>query len=77
MLGVCLAIAAACGPIGSDGTTSLAPEAAPPVPDSSTPVVDSGVDSGTRADTGPGTADSEAGADAFADAVVGSDAPAD
>jgi hypothetical protein len=62
-------VAGACGPIGGDGTTSLAPEAAAPAP-----TVDSGTDSGVAADTGTSAGDSGGGEDAPADALVASDA---
>jgi hypothetical protein len=69
----CLA-AGACGPIGSDGSTSLAPEAAAPVPDTGTPAVDAGT-AGT--DSGTSATDSATGGDATGDAIVDSGTPAE
>jgi hypothetical protein len=66
----CLA-AGACGPIGSDGSTSLPPEAAAPVPDAGTPAVDTGTDTGTAA------VDSGTGEDAAVDAIVDTDGAAE
>jgi hypothetical protein len=67
--------AGACGPIGSDGSTSLPPEAAAPVPDTGTPVVDTGT--GTVTDTGTPAADTGTGGDAGPDAIGDGDAPSE